>query len=79
VCIHKRIQPGQQSSCAAFPAGIPRDLLTSRFDHRNPYPGDNGIGWRGDPGFEHPNGPLLPAQQHLKAAPALQIKQESGD
>jgi hypothetical protein len=29
--------------CAAFPDGIPDEILHSKFDHRNPHPGDNGI------------------------------------
>ena len=29
--------------CEAFPEGIPEDLFKNRADHRNPFPGDNGI------------------------------------
>ena len=30
-------------TCKAFPKGIPNDIHTSVIDHRNPFPGDNGI------------------------------------
>jgi len=30
-------------ACAAFPAGIPREILLAEHDHRRPFPGDHGI------------------------------------
>lgn len=38
-CEHYRLTGG----CAAFPDGIPQDILTGEHDHREPYPGDNGL------------------------------------
>ena len=29
--------------CEAFPQGIPDEIIRLGFDHRNEYPGDNGI------------------------------------
>jgi hypothetical protein len=29
--------------CAAFPNGIPNEIIQAGFDHRNEFPGDNGV------------------------------------
>ena len=44
-CSHLR----EEMTCEAFPEGIPDDILESRADHRQPYPGDNGIHYEQDP------------------------------
>jgi hypothetical protein len=42
ICIHF-LNTKDIACCIAFPNGIPIDILTGSFDHRNAYKNDNGI------------------------------------
>ncbi len=38
-----KINHPSDSTCLAFPEGIPPEVLWNKFDHKQSYPGDNGI------------------------------------
>jgi|JI10StandDraft_1071094.scaffolds.fasta_scaffold375263_3 hypothetical protein len=47
ICIYckhfDRNPDGETLACAAFPMGVPVNILHSKRDHRLPYDGDNGV------------------------------------
>lgn len=43
VCVHRY---GTTPRCAAFPKGIPMEILDGTNRHDKPYPGDNGIQYK---------------------------------
>lgn len=50
-CIHLHdIKPGQESTCDAFPEGIPQPIIWGNHDHLTPFDGDNGIRFEQQPG-----------------------------
>ena len=61
-CIH--LQPGLK--CDAFPDGIPADITESRFDHRMPYPGDNGVLFAQDPDCPEPDWTVFEADLEVE-------------
>lgn len=43
VCKHAKWVKGVSYTCAAFPEGIPHNVLNQTLDHRRPIPGDHGV------------------------------------
>ena len=57
--------PGGGTTCSAFPDGIPTEIMDEGYDHRQPFPGDDGKMFVLDPEFED----VLQKYEARKAAP----------
>ena len=56
-CRHFHREDRAHETCAAFPEGIPADILANRLDHRRPIDGDHGVTWQRAP--DAPGHPLV--------------------
>ena len=78
ICQRLRLSNGGRLTCAAFPAGIPSTLLDGKMDHRQPYPGDQGI--RFEPDWGAPRAALAQlAHVPEQASPGQPIQLPSPD
>lgn len=65
-CLECRHYLGE-AMCAAFPEKIPEEIMTDEFDHIRPYPGDHGIQFEPQPGYDAQGRKLKskpPTEQH---------------
>ncbi len=54
-------------TCAAFPDGIPYEIILSEFDHREPFDGDHGLRFVQDEELKGTSGnPLLEGEKASK-------------
>ncbi|MCC7494990.1 MAG: hypothetical protein IT204_21760 [Fimbriimonadaceae bacterium] len=68
MCKHYHRGGKGELTCPAFPSGIPFEIVTYAFDHRLPYPGDQGI--RFEPAPDLPPKSLARLQNRAPLTPA---------
>jgi hypothetical protein len=44
-CTHFRLHTDRLPTCAAFPKGVPSEIILGKKNHRREIPGDHGIVW----------------------------------
>lgn len=68
MCVHYDFDADRDLRvCAAFPDGVPDEIVRLGFDHRNPYEGDNGIRFT-------PDGPVDVAEIEAILATAAEMR-----
>ena len=58
-------EDGIRVCCDAFPEGIPRSIFSAGYDHREPFPNDNGIKFEVRPDLEEQDEERLKRMQEL--------------
>jgi hypothetical protein len=71
-CKHFQGHKGTKPLCEAFPEGIPNAIFNNESDHRQPYPGDNGIRFEQSEYFEEHLGDINLSDMETRLLPYLQ-------
>ncbi len=67
MCLYCARRLRSPSGCEAFPLGIPTDVLSGQFDHRQPHDGDGGLTFEEQPDLSREQ--KMELKQILKALP----------